>query len=142
MKEAQKAASQLSVLSKFVGGLLAAFAFAMSICDIVNDMAIYGSCSVLALDIVVTIINGVAMLAVVGFYFVSTFAMELIGSCIFCALLPGIGWACTIVGILLAFILYWVKKSSKTIKEIYIETNCVPFVKALLLPQKNLSWIW
>lgn len=127
-------ASEMSTVSKIGGSILTALAFAVSVCDIINDEEVYGKGAVYALDIVTSVVNGVAFLATAGF---SMFGGMLMGMTAFASLLPGIGFVATIVGILLSFVTFLVKKYSKTIEEKYIEKHCVPFVEALEVPEKE-----
>lgn len=133
-------ASNMTTLSKISGSILSPLAFAVSVCDIINDKETYGKCAVYALDIVTTVVNGVAFLATISF---SLFGGVLMGITAFASLLPGVGFVATIVGILLAFVTFLVKKYTKTVEEKYIEKHCVPFVEGLELPeekQKFLIW--
>lgn len=127
-------ASNMTTLSKISGSILSALAFAVSVCDIINDKETYGKCAVYALDIVTTVVNGVAFLATISF---SLFGGVLMGITAFASLLPGVGFVATIVGILLAFVTFLVKKYTKTVEEKYIEKHCVPFVEGLELPEEK-----
>jgi len=136
-EDVKAGAKAMSTGSKILGGIMSALAFAMSVCDIVSDQAVYGSDNWLfALDVLVSVANGLAVLASVSFCFIS---LELVGTCTFAAMLPGIGWICTALGILLALIAALVKKSSKTLEQIYIETHCVPFVTRLEIPAQAIA---
>ncbi len=132
LEEAKAGAKAMSTGGKIFGGLLAALAFAMAVCDIVSDQAVYGSGNWLfALDVLVSIVTGLAALASVSFCFIS---VEFVGACTFAAMLPGIGWACTVLGIILALVAALVKSKTKSLERIYVETYCVPFVMNLETP--------
>lgn len=135
LKDLKASAGKMSVASKIEGGILTALAFAVSVCDVVMDKEEYGSKSaVYALDIVTSIVNGMAFVATAGF---ALFGGVLMGMTTFAALLPGIGFVCTLVGILFSFITFLVKKFSKTLEQKYIEKYCVPFVKCLEIPVED-----
>lgn len=125
---------EMSVASKVSGSILSALAFAVSVCDICNDKEIYGTGAVYWLDITTSVINGIAFLATAGF---AIFGGTLLGMTTFAALLPGIGWACTIAGILFSFITFLVKTYSKPLEESYIVSHCVPFVENLAIPENE-----
>lgn len=131
-EELKRSLKDMSVMSKISGSILTALAFAVSVCDICNDKDIYGKGVVYGLDIATTVINGVAFLETVGF---AMFGNFLLGSSVYMAILPGIGWACTLMGILFSFITFLVKRYSKTLGETYIVDHCVPFVEKLDIPE-------
>lgn len=132
-KNLSASAKEMSMFSKIEGGILSALSFAVSVCDIINDKGVY-NVAVYSLDITTAVINGIAFLSTVSF---ALFGNILLGMTAFASLLPGIGFVCTLVGILFSFITFIVKKYTKTVEELYIENNCVPFVKKLEVPKDN-----
>lgn len=139
-----KSSEEMPKMMKFCGGLMSAFAFSVCVCDIVSDVAKYGYAGWLtAFNVINGIVNGIAMVATIGFAFISTFLPTIIGSFAFVSLLPGIGWICTIAGILISFITYFIRRyGTKSLEQKYLEENCVPFVKQLVIPKNNQTIIW
>lgn len=123
---------------KTCGALMSMFAFATSVCDVVSDKATYGfSNAVFAFDVITAVVNGVAVafaLLDAGCFLSVGFATSL-GA--FAAMVPGIGWALVIAGIVLAFITSILRKYTKTAEQRYIEEHCVPFVTSLGIPSTN-----